>query len=161
LSESFPDKISHTDVVSAGAGMYFLQQLAALISKDALHEYAGSPALVELAVDEDESFRSAGDAPSFHLVGGKLSFDKPLEDGESLIGIFEVYLWWLINRHDLRLWLFGQLLAFFSHGRLMLVTRENAVGNRASTGRGFREYVSRPAVVMQHMVQLEAAELAL
>jgi hypothetical protein len=38
-----------------------------LISEDAPHEYAGSPALIELAVDEDESFGSAGDAPGFRL----------------------------------------------------------------------------------------------
>jgi hypothetical protein len=46
-----------------------------LISEDALHEYVGCPVLVELVVDEDESFRSAGDAPGFRLVGGELSLD--------------------------------------------------------------------------------------
>jgi hypothetical protein len=35
LSESFPDKCSRTSVVTAGAGMYFLQQLATLIPEDA------------------------------------------------------------------------------------------------------------------------------
>jgi hypothetical protein len=59
-------------MVTTGAGMYFLQQLAALISEDAPHEYADSPTLVELAVDEDERVCSAGDASSLHLVGGKL-----------------------------------------------------------------------------------------
>jgi hypothetical protein len=64
LSESFPDKCSRTGMVTAGAGMYLLQQLAALILEDAPHEYAGSPALVELTVDEDESFCSVGGLPS-------------------------------------------------------------------------------------------------
>jgi hypothetical protein len=49
--------------------MYLLQQLAALNSEDALHEYASCPTLVELAVDEYESFCSAGDASSLCLVG--------------------------------------------------------------------------------------------
>jgi hypothetical protein len=75
LPESFSDKCSRTDVVTAGADMYFLQQLTALIPEDAPHEYAGCPALVEFAVDEDESFRSAGDALGFHLVGGELPLD--------------------------------------------------------------------------------------
>jgi hypothetical protein len=75
LSESFSDKCSQTGMVTAGAGMYFLQQLAALISEDAPHEYAGCPTLVEFAVDEDESFRSAGDASGFRLVGGELPLD--------------------------------------------------------------------------------------
>jgi hypothetical protein len=43
-------------MVTTGAGKYFLQQLAALISEDAPHEYVDSPTLVELAVYEDESF---------------------------------------------------------------------------------------------------------
>jgi hypothetical protein len=93
LSKSFSDKSSRTGVVSTGAGMYFLQQLAVLIPEDAPHEYVGSPAFVELAVDEDESFHSTGDALGFRLVGGELSFDKPLEDAESPIGIFKVHLW--------------------------------------------------------------------
>jgi hypothetical protein len=46
-----------------------------LISEDALHEYAGSPALVKLAADEDKSFCSAGDASGFRLVGRKLPLD--------------------------------------------------------------------------------------
>jgi hypothetical protein len=62
-------------MVTTGAGMYFLQQLAALIPEDAPHEYAGSPVLVELTVDEDESFCSAGDAPGFRLVGRELPLD--------------------------------------------------------------------------------------
>jgi hypothetical protein len=94
-------------MVAAGDGMYFLQQLAALIFEDAPHEYAGSPALVELAVDEDKSFCSAGDAPGFRLIGRELPLDKPLEDGESPIRIFEVHFWWLINRQDLGLRLLG------------------------------------------------------
>jgi hypothetical protein len=55
--------------------MYFLQQLAALIPEDAPHEYAGSPALVEFTVDEDECFCLAGDAPGFRLVGRELPVD--------------------------------------------------------------------------------------
>jgi hypothetical protein len=55
--------------------MYFPQQLVTLIPEDAPHEYVGSPALVELAVDEDESFRLAGDAPSFRLVGREHPLD--------------------------------------------------------------------------------------
>jgi hypothetical protein len=46
-----------------------------LISEDAPHEYAGSPTLVELIIDEDKSFGSAGDAPGFHLVGRELPLD--------------------------------------------------------------------------------------
>jgi hypothetical protein len=49
--------------------------------------------LVELAVDDDESFRVAGDAPSFCLAGRKLPLDQPLEDGETPVGIFKVYFW--------------------------------------------------------------------
>jgi hypothetical protein len=55
--------------------MYFLQQLTALIPEDAPHEYVGCPMLVEFAVDEDESYRSAGDAPGFCLVEGELPLD--------------------------------------------------------------------------------------
>jgi hypothetical protein len=55
--------------------MYLLQQLVALITEDAPHEYAGSPTLVKFAVDEDEHFCSASDAPSFRLVGGELPLD--------------------------------------------------------------------------------------
>jgi hypothetical protein len=57
-------------VVTAGADMYLLQQLATLVSEDASHEYVGCPTLVELPVDEDECFCPAGDAPSLRLVGG-------------------------------------------------------------------------------------------
>jgi hypothetical protein len=55
--------------------MYLLQQLATLIPEDAPHEYASSPVFVEFAVDEDECFRSAGDAPCLRLVGGELLLD--------------------------------------------------------------------------------------
>jgi hypothetical protein len=68
-------------MVTAGTGVYLLQQLVALISGNAPHEYAGRPALVEFAVDEDESFRLAGDAPGFCLVGRELPLDQPLENG--------------------------------------------------------------------------------
>jgi hypothetical protein len=152
--ESFFEKCSQTGVVTAGASMYLLQQLAALIPEDAPHEYVGSPALVELAVDEDESFCSTGDTPGFRLVGRELPLDQPLEDGESPIGVFEIHFWWLINRHDLGLRLLGWLLTFFSYGQLMLITRENPVGNRASTRCDLREYVGRLVVVAQYVVQL-------
>jgi hypothetical protein len=148
-------------MVTAGAGMYFLQQLAALVSEDAPHKYVGHLALVELTVDEDKSFLLVGDAPGFRLVRRELPLDKPLEDGELPVGIFEVHFWWLINHHDLGLRLLGWLLAFFLHGRLMLITCENAVGNRSSTGCSLREYISRLVVVAQHVVQLEAMELSL
>jgi hypothetical protein len=62
-------------MVSAGASMYSLEQLAALIPEDASHEYVGSSALVDLAVDENESLCSAGDAPGFRLVRGELPLD--------------------------------------------------------------------------------------
>jgi hypothetical protein len=75
LSESFSDKCSRTGVVTAGASIYFLQQLAALIPKDAPQEYAGSPAFVEFTVDEDECFCSAGDASGLRLVEGELPLD--------------------------------------------------------------------------------------
>jgi hypothetical protein len=54
LSKSFPDKGSRTGMVTTAVGMYFLQQLAALIPEDAPHEYAGSAAFVEFTVDENE-----------------------------------------------------------------------------------------------------------
>jgi hypothetical protein len=53
LSESLPDKCPRTGVVTAGASMYLLQQLVALIPKDAPHEYVGHPMFVEFDVDED------------------------------------------------------------------------------------------------------------
>jgi hypothetical protein len=90
--------------------MYLLQRLVALISEDAPHKYASSPVLVELAVDEDKSFCLAGDASGFRLVGRELPLEKPLKDGESLVGIFEIYFWWLIDCHDSGL----QLLCGFS-----------------------------------------------
>jgi hypothetical protein len=43
----------------------------------------------------------------------------------------------------------------------MLITREDPVRNRASTGCGLCEYASYFVVVAQHMMQLEAVELAL
>jgi hypothetical protein len=57
-------------VVTAGASMYLLQQLPALIPEDAPHKYADSPTLVELAIYKHERFRSAGDVSSLRLVGG-------------------------------------------------------------------------------------------
>jgi hypothetical protein len=62
-------------MVTTGTSVYLLQQLAALISGDTPHEYAGDPALVELAIDEDKCFGSAGDAPGFCLVGRELPLD--------------------------------------------------------------------------------------
>jgi hypothetical protein len=62
-------------MVTTGAGVYLLQQLAALVSGDTPHEYAGVPTLVELAVDEDKHFGSTGDAPGFCLVGRELLLD--------------------------------------------------------------------------------------
>jgi hypothetical protein len=47
----------------------------ALIPEDALHEYAGSLALVKLAINEDKCFGSAGDALGFCLVGRDLPLD--------------------------------------------------------------------------------------
>jgi hypothetical protein len=116
-------------MVNTSADMYFLQQLAALIPEDAPHEYAGNPALVELTANKNESFGSAGDALGFRLVRRELSLDEPFEDGESPVKIFEVHLWWLINRHDFGLQLLGLLLAFFLYERLMLIPCENPVGN--------------------------------
>jgi hypothetical protein len=62
-------------MVTTGAGMYFLQQLATLIPRDTPHEYASSPAPVELVFNEDKSFCSMGDASCFHLVRRKLTLD--------------------------------------------------------------------------------------
>jgi hypothetical protein len=62
-------------MVTTGTGMYLSQQLVALIFGDTSHEYVGGPALVELAVDEDKCFGSAGDAPGFCLVGRELPLD--------------------------------------------------------------------------------------
>jgi hypothetical protein len=46
-----------------------------MLPEDAPHEYAGSPTLVKFVDDEDERFRSAGDAPSLRLVRGELPLD--------------------------------------------------------------------------------------
>jgi hypothetical protein len=62
-------------MVTACADMYLLQQLATLIPEDAPHEYAGSSTFVEFTVNEDECFRSAGDAPGLRLVEGELPLD--------------------------------------------------------------------------------------
>jgi hypothetical protein len=75
LSESFSDKGSQPGMVTTSTGVYFMQQLAALIPWDTPHEYAGGPALVKLAVDEDKRFRLLGDVPSFRLVRGELPFN--------------------------------------------------------------------------------------
>jgi hypothetical protein len=55
--------------------MHLLQQLMALIPEDAPHEYSYCSTLVELAVNENERFCSAGDALSLRLVGGELPLD--------------------------------------------------------------------------------------
>jgi hypothetical protein len=34
------------------------------------------------------------------LIGGELSFDKPLEDWKTPVGIFKVQLGRLVDRHD-------------------------------------------------------------
>jgi hypothetical protein len=73
--EIFPDKCSQTGVVTTGASMYFLQQHMALIPEDAPHEYAGSPALVEFIVNEDEGSYTVGDSPGFRLFGRDLPLD--------------------------------------------------------------------------------------
>jgi hypothetical protein len=62
-------------MVTACTGMYFLQQLAALIPEDAPHEYTGNPTLVEFTIDENKSFRSVGDESGLRLVGGELPLD--------------------------------------------------------------------------------------
>jgi hypothetical protein len=62
-------------MVATGSGVYFLQQLMALIPGDTSHEYVSRPTLVKLAVNEDERFGSVGDAPSLGLVGRELSLD--------------------------------------------------------------------------------------
>jgi hypothetical protein len=49
-------------MVTICTDVYLSQQLVALISGDTPHEYAGGPTLVELAIDEDKRFGSAGDA---------------------------------------------------------------------------------------------------
>jgi hypothetical protein len=67
----------------------------------------------------------------------------------------------MINRHDFGLRLLRWLLTLFSYGWLMLITCENPVRDQAWTGCGLREYVGRLVVVAQHVVQLEAVELAL
>jgi hypothetical protein len=161
MSESFFDKGSRPSMVTAGTSVYLLQQLAALISGNAPHEYAGRPVLVKLVVDDDESFQVAGDAPGFCFVGRELPLDQPLEDGETPVGILKVYFWWLVDCHDLGPRLFRWLLALFSHGRLMLIAREDAMWNRAAIGCRFRKHIDRFIVVTQHMVQLEAVEFAL
>jgi hypothetical protein len=61
-----------------------------LILEDASHEYASCSPLVELTLDEDQCLCSPCDVLSLRLVGGKLSFDKPLEDREPPVGIFKI-----------------------------------------------------------------------
>jgi hypothetical protein len=58
-----------------GVPKYTVNKLATLISKDAPHEYASGPSLIELTLDEDEHLCSPRDVLSLHLVGGQLSFD--------------------------------------------------------------------------------------
>jgi hypothetical protein len=62
-------------MVATGVGVYFLQQLMALIPGDTPHEYDGRPTLVELTVNEDKCFVLAGDAPGLGLVGRELPLD--------------------------------------------------------------------------------------
>jgi hypothetical protein len=152
LLKSFSDKGSRPGMVTAGTGVYLLQQLAALIPGNAPHEYPGRPTLVELAADDDESFHAAGDALGLYLVGRELPLDQPLEDGETLVGILKVYFRWLVDSHDLGPRLFRWLLTLFSHGQLMLIAREDAMWNRAATGCRFRKHISRFIVVAQHVV---------
>jgi hypothetical protein len=102
-----------------------------------------------------------GDAPGFFLIRRELPLDQPLEDGETSVGILKVYFRWLVDCHDLGPRLFRWLLALFSHGRLMLIAREDAVWNRAATGCRFHKHIDRFIVVAQHVVQLEAMEFAL
>jgi hypothetical protein len=136
-------------MVTTGTGVCLLQQLAALISENAPHEYAGCPTFVELTVDDDESFHAAGDAPGFCLVGRELPLDQPLEDGETPVGIFKVYFRWLVDCHDI------------GYGRLVLIACEDAVWNPAATGCRFHKHIGRFIVVTQHVVQLKAVEFAL
>jgi hypothetical protein len=142
LPESFFDKGSRPGMVTAGTSVYLLQQLATLISGNTPHEYAGGPTLVELAVNENKRFGSVGNAPGFCLVGRELPLDQPLEDGEPPVGILKVYFWWPVDCHDLGPRLFGGLLTLFSYGRLMLITREDPMGDRAATGCRFRKHIS-------------------
>jgi hypothetical protein len=130
-------------MVTAGTGVYLLQQPAALISGNAPHEYAGRLVLVELTVDDDKSFRAVGDAPGFFLVGRELPLDQPLEDGETPVEILKVYFRWLVDCHDLGPRLFRWILTLFSHGRLMLIAREDTVWNWAATGCHFRKHIGR------------------
>jgi hypothetical protein len=78
-------------MVTTGAGVNLLQQLAASIPGDTSHKYVGGPALVKVVVDEDKCLGPAGDAPSFRLLRREIPFDQPLEDGEPPIGILKVY----------------------------------------------------------------------
>jgi hypothetical protein len=148
-------------MVTTGASVYLLQQLAALIPGNAPHEYAGRPVLVELTVDDDKSFCVVGDAPGFSLVGREFPLDQPLEDGETLVGILKVYLRWLVDCHDLGPQLFRWFLALFSYGRLMLIACEDAMWNWATTGCRLRKHIDHFIVVAQHVVQLEVVECAL
>jgi hypothetical protein len=68
-----------------------------LISEDAPHEYGCSSLFVELALDEDEHFGSSWDAALLRLVERKLPLNKPLEDKETPIRIFEVRLVRLVS----------------------------------------------------------------
>jgi hypothetical protein len=98
-----------------------------------MHRYACGSPFVELALDEDERFGLPCNAAHLRLVGGKLSLDKPLEDGKTPVEIFEVRLGWLVDHHDLWLFNLGRLLPFCSYKGRVLVAREDPVRYRLVT----------------------------
>jgi hypothetical protein len=77
------------------------------------------------------------------------------------VGIFKVWLGWLINHHDIGFLLLGWLLSLRADGRGVLITCKNLVRHRAVSGRGLRRYVGCFVVVVQHVMKLKSVELAL
>jgi hypothetical protein len=104
-----------------------------LVSEDAPHEYACDSPLVELALDEGERFCSPRNVSGLCLVEGKLTFDKPLEDRKTPVGIFKVQLRWLVDHHDLWLFNLWQVLPLCSYRGRVLVAHEDPVRYRLAT----------------------------
>jgi hypothetical protein len=132
-----------------------------LVPKDAPHEYASSSSLVELALDEDEHLCSPHNASSLRLVGGQLPFDKTLKDWGPPVGIFEIQLRLLIDRHDFRFFDLWRLLPLCSHRGRVLIAGKNPVRYRLATGCSLCEHVGGFVVVAQHMMEFEPMELSL
>jgi hypothetical protein len=104
-----------------------------LVPENASHEYACGSPLVKLTLDEDERFCSPCDVSDLHLIGEKLSFDKPLKDRKMPVGIFKVQVRRLFNLHDFWPFNVGRLLPICSHRGRVFITRKDPMRHRLST----------------------------